>query len=74
MAIRIALIPVITGIAYELQRYAGARANSRVGAIISAPGLLLQRLTTKEPDDDILEVSITAMKAVLPKEEDDADW
>ena len=61
---RILLIPVIAGIAYEIIRLAGNSENILV-RIISAPGMWLQRLTTKEPDEDMVEVAIQAVEAVF---------
>ena len=68
VATRILLLPLIAGIAYELIRFAGKHQN-RVVMTILAPGLWLQRLTTREPSLDQLEVSIRALQAVLLKEE-----
>jgi uncharacterized protein YqhQ len=65
---RISLLPVIAGIAYELIRFAGKHAENRVLMILLAPGLWLQRLTTREPTLDQLEVSIRALKEVLERE------
>lgn len=62
--IRILLIPVIAGISYEIIRLAG-RSNNIVVRILSAPGMLLQRLTTKEPDESMVEVAIKAVEAVF---------
>lgn len=62
--IRIALIPVIAGISYEIIRLAG-RSNNILVRIISVPGLWLQRLTTKEPDESMVEVAIAAVEAVF---------
>ncbi|MGN1180216.1 MAG: DUF1385 domain-containing protein [Suilimivivens sp.] len=62
--IRIALIPVIAGISYEIIRLAGRSDNIFV-KIISAPGMLLQRLTTKEPDRSMVEVAIKSVEAVF---------
>jgi len=68
IASRLLLIPVIAGLSYELLRWAG-RSDSMAVKILSVPGLLLQKLTTQEPDDKQLEVAIAAMKAVMvPKE------
>ena len=64
---RIALLPVIAGLAYELIRFAGKHQN-RVVMTILAPGLWLQRLTTREPSLDQLEVSIRALSEVLQRE------
>jgi uncharacterized protein YqhQ len=65
---RIAFLPVIAGIAYELIRFAGKHQN-RVVMTILAPGLWLQRLTTREPTLDQLEVSIRALREVLQLEQ-----
>lgn len=62
--VRIALIPVIAGISYEIIRLAG-RSNNILVRIISAPGMWLQGLTTKEPDKDMVEVAIAAVEAVF---------
>lgn len=62
--IRIALIPVVAGISYELLRFAG-RYDNPITFIISAPGMLLQRLTTREPDESMAEVAIAAVEAVF---------
>lgn len=64
IVIRILLIPVIAGIAYEIIRLAGKSDNLLV-RILSAPGMLLQKLTTKEPDDDMIEVAIASVEAVF---------
>jgi uncharacterized protein YqhQ len=64
---RIALLPLIAGLAYELIRFAGKHQN-RVVMTILAPGLWLQRLTTREPSLDQLEVSIRALREVLQLE------
>lgn len=64
VVIRILLIPVISGISYEIISLAG-RTEFILVKIISAPGLWLQRLTTKEPDDDMIEVAIKSVEAVF---------
>lgn len=64
MLIKLPLIPLIMGIGYEFIKYAGKHDNVFV-KIVSAPGLWMQRITTKEPDDDIIEVGIEAIKAVI---------
>ena len=64
IAIRLAMVPVIAGVAYEIIRLAG-RSNNIIVKIISAPGMLLQRLTTKEPDESMVEVAIAAVEAVF---------
>jgi uncharacterized protein YqhQ len=65
---RIALLPVIAGIAYELIRFAGKHSGNRLLMFLLAPGLWLQRLTTREPTLDQLEVSIRALREVLERE------
>jgi uncharacterized protein YqhQ len=68
IATRILLLPVIAGIAYELIRFAGKHTGNRVLMTLLAPGLWLQRLTTREPTLDQLEVSIKALREVLERE------
>jgi uncharacterized protein YqhQ len=64
LAYRLLLIPVIAGISYELLRLSGKYKNSPITRALIAPGLVFQRLTTKEPTDDMLEVSIKAVTEV----------
>lgn len=64
LVLRIALIPVIAGISYEVLRLAGKYDNWFI-RLISAPGMWLQRVTTKEPDKDMVEVAIKAVEAVF---------
>jgi uncharacterized protein YqhQ len=65
---RILLLPVIAGIAYELIRFAGKHQSNRILMTLLAPGLWLQRLTTREPTLDQLEVSVRALREVLQLE------
>jgi uncharacterized protein YqhQ len=65
---RVGLLLPIAGLAYELIRFAGKHAENRVLMTILAPGLWLQRLTTREPSLDMLEVSIRALREVLDQE------
>jgi uncharacterized protein YqhQ len=65
---RILLLPVIAGIAYELIRFAGKHSGNRVLMTLLAPGLWLQRLTTRQPTLDQIEVSIRALRDVLQLE------
>lgn len=64
LVLRLLLIPVIAGISYEIIRLAG-RSDNILVRIISAPGMLLQRLTTKEPDESMVEVAIKSVEAVF---------
>jgi uncharacterized protein YqhQ len=68
IATRILLLPLIAGIAYELIRFAGKHTDNRFLMALLAPGLWLQRLTTREPTLDQLEVSIRALRDVLALE------
>ena len=61
--LRIALMPVVAGISYEIIRLAG-RSDSILVKILSAPGMMIQRMTTKEPDEEMIEVAIAAVEAV----------
>jgi uncharacterized protein YqhQ len=68
IASRILMLPVIAGLAYELIRFAGKHQGNRVVMALLAPGLWLQRLTTRKPSLDQIEVSIRALKEVLERE------
>ncbi len=62
--LRVALMPVVAGISYEIIRLAG-RSNNIIIQILSAPGMLIQRMTTKEPDRKMIEVAIASVEAVF---------
>lgn len=64
VVVRILLLPVIAGISYEVLKLAGRSDNILIN-FISSPGLTIQKLTTKEPDDDMIEVAIQAVEAVF---------
>jgi uncharacterized protein YqhQ len=68
MLSRIVLLPVIAGISYEILRLTARLADRPWMRALVAPNLALQRLTTREPDDEMLEVAIAALKAVLADE------
>jgi len=70
---RILLLPVIAGLAYELIRYAGKHQGNRVLMTLLAPGLWLQRLTTREPSLDQIEVSIRALQEVMRVEQSESE-
>ena len=72
-AIKLLLIPVVVGIAYELIKLAG-RCDNILTRVISAPGLWLQRITTCEPDDGQIECAVAALKAVIPEDENADRW
>lgn len=73
VGIKLLLLPIVVGIAYELIRIAG-RHNNIITRIISAPGLWMQRLTTREPDASQIEIAIAAIQPVLPKEGENDEW
>lgn len=73
MAVKLLLLPVIVSIAYEINRLVG-RYDNWFTKLLTAPGLWMQRITTNEPDDDMIEVGIAAVEAVLPSEEGADRW
>ncbi len=70
---KLALLPVLVGVSYEVIKWAG-RSNSVLARAVSRPGLWLQRLTTFEPDDSMIEVAIAAVTPVLPDRPEDGAW
>ena len=70
MALRLLLLPVVVGLAYECNRFAG-RHDGPISRAIRWPGLQMQRLTVFEPDDSMIEVAIAAMQRVIPEDESD---
>lgn len=73
LLLRLALLPVVAGLSYEIIKFAGRHEN-RLTAIISAPGMWLQYITTNEPDDSQIEVAIASLKAVIPENRDEDRW
>jgi len=71
--LRLLLLPVVVAISYEIIRFAG-RHDNVLTRIVSAPGKALQRLTTREPDDGMIETAIEAMKLVMPEDAEEAKW
>jgi uncharacterized protein YqhQ len=69
---RIVLVPVVAGISYELMRLGAANYRFRVVRWLLAPGLALQGLTTREPDDSMIECAIVSLKRVLAHDGNDA--
>ena len=72
-AVHLLLIPVVVGISYEINRWCGLHDNT-LSSILSAPGKWLQRLTTNEPDDSMIECAIRSMQLVIPEEEGLDAW
>ncbi len=73
IVVRLVMIPVIAGVSYEVLRFAG-RHEGRLVDIVSAPGMALQRMTTKEPDSEMAEVAIKAVEAVFDWKEFLVEW
>lgn len=71
--LKLLLMPVVAGISYEIIRYAG-RHDNILSRVLSAPGLALQKITTREPDDSQLEVALAALCAVLTGNREDDKW
>ncbi len=69
VAVKILLVPLTCGIGYEVLKICG-RFNNIITRIISAPGMWLQRITTKEPEDDMIEIAIAALRACEPEKPD----
>ena len=70
---KLALLPLVVGVTYEINRWAGRHDNGFT-KVLTAPGMWLQRFTTNEPDDSMIEVGIAAVKAVLPEQEGADRW
>ena len=70
---KLAMLPLLVGISYEILKWAG-RSNSLLAHLISIPGLWLQRLTTAEPEDAMIEVAIAAVTPVLPEKPEQGKW
>ena len=73
LLVKLALIPVVAGISYEVIKFAGNHETKFCNAL-SKPGMLFQKLTTKEPDDSMLEVAIKAMQNVIPEDQEADRW
>lgn len=74
LLIRLVLVPVVAGIAYEIIRFTGKHDNNVICRSVSKPGMWMQRFTTREPDDSMIEVAIAAMQAVLPENKSEDNW
>lgn len=73
MLYRLLLLPVVAGVSYEIIKFAG-KSDSKLVKWLTSPGLALQFLTTREPDDSQLEVAIAALKSVMTGNKDDDRW
>ena len=65
--LKVLMLPLVMGVGYEFLMYAGKHDNALV-RILSAPGLWMQRITTREPDDSQIECAIASLKAAMPEE------
>ncbi len=73
IVVHLLLVPVVVGISYEINRWCGGHDNW-LSTVLSAPGKWLQRITTNEPDEEMIECAIRAMKLVIPEDEASATW
>jgi len=73
IALRLSLLPVVVAISFEVIKLAG-RYDNILTKVISAPGKALQRLTTREPDDEMVETAIEALQLVMPEDDGEAKW
>ncbi|MBR2581870.1 MAG: DUF1385 domain-containing protein [Oscillospiraceae bacterium] len=73
MGCHLLLLPVVVGVSYEINRWCGRHDNA-LSAVLSAPGKWLQRMTTNEPDDGMIECAIRAMELVIPDEKGSDAW
>jgi uncharacterized protein YqhQ len=73
VAMRLSLLPFVVAISYEINRFVG-RTDNIFSKIFRAPGIAMQRITTREPTDDMIEVALDALKRVVPKEEGKDEW
>lgn len=73
MGCHLLLLPLVVGITYEINRWCGKHDNA-VSFVLAAPGKWLQRMTTNEPDDSMIECAIRAMELVIPEEKGSDEW
>lgn len=73
LGLRLLLLPVVAGLSYEVIKFAG-RSKSKLMRAVSTPGMWLQKITTREPDDSQLEIAIAALNAVLTGNAEDDKW
>jgi uncharacterized protein YqhQ len=73
LVLKLALLPLVVGITYEINRYMGAHDNL-LSKICTAPGLWMQNFTTNEPDDSMIECAIAAMERVIPERSGQDAW
>lgn len=74
MGIRLLLLPLVAGISYEIIKFAGKNSDKKCIAWLNKPGMWLQHLTTREPDDSQIEVALASLKAVIPENSEEDKW
>ncbi len=74
MLVKLVLLPIVVSLSYELNRWIGRHDDMLIAKILSWPGRQLQHLTTREPDDGMMEVAITSLKLVIPDEKGADKW
>lgn len=73
LVLRIVLLPIVIGLSYEVNRFAG-RHDGVLSSILRWPGMMLQHITVLEPDDSMIEVAIEALKRVIPEDKQEDKW
>ena len=73
VGLKLLCLPLVVGIAYEILKFTGRHENSCT-KVLAAPGMFFQKFTTQEPEDDMIEVAIEAMKAVIPQSKEEDKW
>lgn len=73
LVVRILMLPVVAGVSYEIIKWAG-RSSSWLSRVVSAPGMWLQKITTREPDESQIEVAIASLKSVLVADPEADNW
>ena len=73
VGLKLLLLPVVVGIAYEILKFTGKHDNACT-RVLASPGMFFQKFTTKEPEDDMIEVAIAAMKQVIPQSREEDKW
>ena len=73
IAFKLLLLPLVVSVTYEINRWVGRHDNGFTRAL-SAPGMWMQNFTTNEPDDEMIQVGIAALEAVLPEQEGADRW
>ncbi|MDK2946630.1 MAG: hypothetical protein PWQ85_1415 [Geotoga sp.] len=62
---RVVLLPLVAGLAYEFQRFTAKIINTKIGRALAFPGLMMQKITTKEPDEEQLKIGLISLKYAL---------